>query len=176
MTSPEGRAWIWTVLYTAALLATVPYIRPVANAIRGTLGGPAFYLVAGLCYVGLGLGLLGAIFRRPASRPRMTACLALALVMLSLAVALALIDSPEERIHFIEYGLLGGLAVRAFAHRLRGVALYAATSLFGLAIGTLDELYQGILPDRFYDVRDIMMNAAGSILGWVTLRFILRAP
>ncbi len=173
-TSPAGRAWIWTVLYTAVLLASAAYVRPITTAIRRGLG-PAFGLITALGYVGLGLGLLGAIFGRPAGRPRLVAGITLGLVLAVLAGCLAVIPSPEERIHFVEYGLLGGLALRAFEHHLPGAWAWAAAALYALGIGIMDELYQGILPDRFYDIRDIAMDGVGGILGWVTLRFVLRA-
>lgn len=172
-TSAAGRAWIWTVLYTAVVLASAAYVRPVATAIRRGLG-PAFGLVTALGYVGLGLGLLGAIFRRPAGRPRLVSGLALGLVLTVLAACLAVIPSPEERIHFVEFGLLGGLALRAFEHALPVGWASAAATLYALGIGVTDELYQGILPGRFYDIRDIAMNGIGGVLGWVTLRFVFR--
>lgn len=174
MTSPAGRAWIWTALYTAVLLSSAAYVRPAANAIRRTLG-PAFGLVAALSYVVLAFGCLAVIFRRPSGRARVTAGLALGLVILALAVCLSVIESPEERIHFIEFGLLGGLALRAFEHHLSGGWASAAATVYAVGVGVMDELYQGILPGRFYDIRDIVMNGVGGILGWITLRFVLRA-
>lgn len=174
MTSASGRAWVWTVLYTAVLLGSAAYVRPAATAIRRALG-PAFGLAAALSYVVLAFGCLAVIFRRPSGRARVTAGAALGLVILVLAVCLSVIESPEERIHFIEFGLLGGLALRAFEHALPVGWASASATLYALGIGVMDELYQGILPGRFYDVRDIVMNGVGGILGWITLRFVLRA-
>ena len=49
------------------------------------------------------------------------------------------------------------------------VAAYAAAALIGTAIGWGDELVQAILPNRVYDLRDVALNAAGSVLGVVVL-------
>jgi VanZ family protein len=74
---------------------------------------------------------------------------------------------PEEKLHFLQYGLLGGLLFRACsarALRLGGSALGAAVLaivLAGLA-GWCDEGIQAILPNRHYDIRDILWNLLGS--------------
>lgn len=87
-------------------------------------------------------------------------------------------ELPEERLHFLEYGVVGGLVYLALLERQRnrhqdpsraspapggiGPAL-AAVVITGLA-GWLDEGIQEILPNRFYDLRDVAMNAAGGAL------------
>lgn len=87
-------------------------------------------------------------------------------------------ELPEERLHFLEYGVVGSLVFLALLERQRnrhqdpsraspapgglGPAL-AAVVITGLA-GWLDEGIQEILPNRFYDLRDVAMNAAGGAL------------
>ena len=46
---------------------------------------------------------------------------------------------------------------------------YAAAAGAGAAIGYGDELLQGILPGRYYDLRDVAMNALGAVLGILVL-------
>jgi len=72
---------------------------------------------------------------------------------------------PEERIHFVEYGVLGylcGWMLNNLGHwpekRLHGLILLAF-------IGTFDELIQKILPNRIFDLHDIFFNIASSWCG-----------
>lgn len=68
-------------------------------------------------------------------------------------------DRPEERVHFIEYGLLGLMLVKALGGRL-APGLVVVT-----AVGAGDELIQLFLPDRVGDVKDVLVNAGGGALG-----------
>ena len=88
--------------------------------------------------------------------------------------AVLLAERPEEKLHFLEYGLLGGLlfqACRERAARLGHGSLGAvATSVLLAALaGWGDEGIQGLLPNRYYDVRDLIWNALGSTIVIVAL-------
>ncbi len=71
---------------------------------------------------------------------------------------------PEERLHFLQYGLIALLARRALAFgsgpgRQYGLAVLLA-GLFGLG----DELIQAVLPDRVYDSVDVLINVLAAVL------------
>ena len=75
----------------------------------------------------------------------------------------------QERIHLIEYGAVAALAWAALRERWgpgrgwRQPALGAF--LITVAAGWGDELVQGLLPNRHYDLRDVATNAiAGALL------------
>jgi len=78
------------------------------------------------------------------------------------------VSSPEEQIHFIQYGLVGVLFMRALqSHHLPAVGCYFLAMVLGSLAGWVDEIFQGILPSRYYDVRDIILNAVSTFLGLV---------
>ena len=91
-------------------------------------------------------------------------------------------EIPQERTHIIEYGVVAALIYQAFLERKKQggkVPLPAIFAIFATAItGTVDELIQGIMPNRVFDVRDILFNflagmmSVGSIvaLNWVSKR------
>ncbi len=95
-------------------------------------------------------------------------------VMVVIPVILSLfwlfhLERPEERIHFIEYGILGILAFKAFGKGLKKIMI---AILFVLLIGTLDEIIQFILPNRVGDIRDVILNVTGGSLGvWTGLLY-----
>ena len=75
-----------------------------------------------------------------------------------------------ERTHLPEYGLVALLSWRALTPLVPGTASgYAAAAVLGTLIGYGDELIQGLLPNRVYDLRDVGMNAVGAVLGIVVL-------
>jgi VanZ family protein len=79
--------------------------------------------------------------------------------------SLALIKRPEEKIHFLEYGLLGFLIYRAFSFRFGKFKLLSFSLSLSSLLGFIDEVIQYFLPNRFYDARDILLNWVASGLG-----------
>lgn len=72
---------------------------------------------------------------------------------------------PIEQIHFIEYGLLSFFLFRTLRHTVRAPWGYGVTCLAASAVGMVDELIQGLLPNRVFDVRDIGINIWAGALG-----------
>lgn len=76
----------------------------------------------------------------------------------------------EERIHLVEYGILGALLHRALvlhrqASRGRGWRHPALGAIFLVTVlGWLDEGIQHLLPNRYYDLRDVALNAVAGAL------------
>lgn len=76
--------------------------------------------------------------------------------------AWARIETPEERTHLLEYGILAVLIHRALIERqargrmARSPVLVATVLAAGL--GILDEGVQWILPNRVFDWRDVGFN------------------
>ena len=66
---------------------------------------------------------------------------------------------PEEAVHFLEYGLLGFFLFRALSHNVKDKSIYFTATLFALFIGTFDEIFQWITPERYWDFRDVGLNA-----------------
>jgi len=67
--------------------------------------------------------------------------------------------TPEEAVHFLEYGLLGFFLFKALSHHVRDKSIYITATFFALFIGTIDETLQWITPERYWDFRDAGLNA-----------------
>lgn len=142
--------------YLLAIYATLGVVRPIANYLRdsGMLRvsvAIAFVLSAAL--------FLALIFRDPRRRTGRFV-LVLAGIAIVYAAAILPMDSPEEKIHFIQYGVVALLAYEAFPVRRR----YLTAAVFVLAAGWIDEGIQALLPSRYYDLRDVAFNAAAGLL------------
>ena len=93
------------------------------------------------------------------------------LLMVVIATMYVTLELPEERLHFVQYALLGYLAgwtvagIRAHHGSRKQLAL---AFLITFLIGTLDEMVQGILPMRTFDFHDIFWNVISAWTGlWV---------
>lgn len=71
--------------------------------------------------------------------------------------------SPSERFHFIEYGALYLLALRALSIDFAALEAYALAFVATTCAGWVDELMQGLSPQRYFDVGDIRMNAVAAL-------------
>ncbi|HZR85018.1 MAG TPA: VanZ family protein [Candidatus Binatia bacterium] len=78
----------------------------------------------------------------------------------------AIHDLLRKLAHAAEYGVLGWLAVRAYA-RPRRTAARASALAFALcaAWAALDELHQSFVPSRTPAVLDVALDSAGALAG-----------
>lgn len=72
----------------------------------------------------------------------------------------------SEKLHVLEYGILGYLALLSFSEAdTRTLKNIALSLIFVTLTGALDEGFQKILPYRVFDLRDIVTNVASGGLG-----------
>ena len=91
----------------------------------------------------------------------------LGLVLGCYAYGIATIKYPIEKIHFVQYGFLAFFVFRALACDFKKFIPYMGAFLITTLVGYGDELIQGILPNRHYDDRDVMLNAISAGLALV---------
>ena len=73
------------------------------------------------------------------------------------------LDVWAERVHFIQYGLLGLLVSRAY--KISSFNILLVYCLFIMSVGLVDEIIQWFLPNRYGDIRDVVMNSLGGVSG-----------
>jgi hypothetical protein len=158
--SPGSRPrWLWIAagLWQAAIYSSLYQARTVAEALRArgllaTAVWAAFALTGAVIVV-------WAVRSRPGAR--VLGILAAGSGVLS--VFLSGLTSPEERLHFIEYGVLAGLLHGALGERPAWIRAPAA-ALLAAAGGLADETIQFYLPNRVFDWRDVALNAVAGAL------------
>jgi hypothetical protein len=69
---------------------------------------------------------------------------------------------PEEAIHFLEYGILGFFIFNALKLKIKDRTIFFTAFLFGCLIGIFDEILQWIVKERYWDFRDVGLNALSS--------------
>lgn len=166
----ERRLWLAAGGLLAAIYLMVAWVRPVSDALRdlgvlrGTMIG-AFLAVA---------AVIGWALAR--TRPGWRELAALVPFALFYLVVLATMERAEEAFHFVEYGALaallyGALAARrletwpeAWAERRALVLPALGAVLLTAGAGWIDEGIQALLPERYYDLRDVGFNALAGAL------------
>jgi hypothetical protein len=76
---------------------------------------------------------------------------------------------PEEAIHLIQYGVLLVLIYRALRPAEPDLAILASALLLTTVMGTVDEIIQWIIPLRYWDFRDIGLNAGAAVLAAIAV-------
>jgi len=84
----------------------------------------------------------------------------------------------EEKTHLLMYGLLGYMACKDLVGRDRTAAPInmAASAAFVALTSISDEVFQWILPYRVGDLRDVVLNVLGGILGIAMFLALKRRP
>lgn len=108
---------------------------------------------------------------RYATTGRNRIILRVVLITSLLLIALFMPGLPEERLHFLTYGLLGWLICWSVEGMEKNEnSLWSKTGsllpcLLVWLAGGIDELIQWWLPVRVFDVRDIIFNGVAGMLG-----------
>lgn len=169
----ERRLWLWTL---AVLLAIYSTLGPAATLVRALRERNLLRL--SLAFVLL--FLLGVVIGRWLLRPPGRGEIAVALgVTAAYLMAWFRIHSPEERTHLLEYSLVAILIHQALnerqSHGPRVPFPAALTVLLTALLGLLDEGIQAILPNRFFDLRDVGFNALAGLMAVVASLALARA-
>lgn len=152
----------------SGIYGTLSIARKITEHIRA-LG--SLRLMVAIAFVLAAAGGLFAVFRDARNRSVRVAG-ALTLVALVYAAVVFPMNSPEEKLHFIEYGLVGLLAWAGAPERFDGWRRTAFAAAFSLAAGWLDEGIQALLPNRYYDLRDVAFNFTAGMLAVCALELI----
>ena len=80
---------------------------------------------------------------------------------------------PVEKVHILEYCVLGIMIYNALKIDINPYdwTLYIYGAVFCLVVGFIDEVIQGILPNRVFDFRDIFINVMSSLTALMVIRF-----
>jgi len=160
----ERRRWLQVAVCIVLIYATLGVARSVVDALRD-LG--LLRITVATLFVSAGVAIVVAVIRR---RPRRNEVLVLLGALGIYCVLLLQLERAEERLHFLQYGLVGVLVYSALEYRwvrpgIRSdLSAAAAASVLVLAAGWIDEGIQYFLPNRVYDLRDVAFNFVAGLL------------
>jgi hypothetical protein len=150
-----------------ALFAVQPYLGFWVDAIKERWGDGA--LATAVTAVG---GLFAVLVAAYALRLLKAATAAERAALVAAAVLYVLgvtaLEIPQERLHYVEYGVLAALVFLGLQGGRRSGAWRSAALAIAIvaAIGWLDEALQGALWERrYFDWRDVELNLRAAALG-----------
>jgi hypothetical protein len=163
--------WFAPLLFTVYLWISVPFIRPASEWLRERSLLRPFLGVLG--------GLLAAALAREVRARRLTAARWFA-AGLTIATFIAGMQrsgrAPEEKIHWIQMGLLTYLFYRALTTD-RAASCHAWTAgALAMAMGCIEEVLQKWVSSRVYDPRDLFFSVAAALLTAMLLYLVDRQP
>lgn len=81
--------------------------------------------------------------------------------------------SIAEHLHIWLYMLLGFLLFGVLRFRLIGARLFFSVATAVAVLGTMDEIIQYYLPNRYFGWNDIVLNILGGITSLIVIRYVL---
>ncbi len=154
--------WLWVALWSIAIFLSVPFARIIQTFVVEKWGrepfGYAVLISTGIVFL-LSLYIL---FFRLKIRSASNYIWLLAIGCTYVYFTLSLWAQPEESIHFLEYGLLSFFIFNALKLKLKDKTIFITAFLIGCLIGIFDEILQWIVKGRYWDFRDVGLNALSS--------------
>ncbi len=165
VTTRERRLWAAAGAWLLLIYSTLYVARPITEWLRER---NLLRLAVGIAFGLTAVGIVAWGRRQPLTSGQWAVVATAGAVTL---VAASFLRLPEERLHFVEYGILAALAhgaLRERRARRAGLWTVALTATAGLG----DELIQGLLPNRYFGWRDVAMNAGAGLLVASTLSLL----
>ncbi len=155
-------SWFWVALCALLIFFTVPLARTIQRFVYDTWGSELFgYTV--LISTGIVFFLaLYILFFRLKIRSVLNYIWIFVIGCLYVYFTLRLWEIPEEAVHFLEYGLLGFFIFNALKLKIKDKTIFITAFLIGCLIGIFDEILQWTVKERFWDFRDVGLNALSS--------------
>ena len=160
------RYWLYAGLWTAFLYSTLYIARPIINFLKANI--PFTATVNIFVYTILLVVIIGLCFKLKV-RSLKTYAMLLALCA-AYYYGFTLAQNVEEKIHFVQYGFLAFLVFRAVHLDFPRMPAAWIALLITSLVGWGDEGIQFLLPNRYYEWNDVLLNFLGGALGlWMTL-------
>lgn len=144
----------------AAIVLAASFMRQANSLVKAILPS---WLIALLVWSGFVCSLV-LVLRMLRQRRPVSTYLRIGLIFVAgLALGMTM-EVTEERVHILEYGLMGFLAARDM-RRHEPARLARNAMILCALLGIADELFQAILPYRVGDLRDVFFDLLSSLLG-----------
>lgn len=160
-------AWIILIFYLMLIYTTLPLVPYLIEWAKFLSRGMFKYYVSILLIFILAVYVLSLFFK---SRVRnVKSWFLIFLVMGLYGYLLNVLWIPQERLHLLEYGFLAFLVYKVLKPEFSRKKIYLYTAVMVATFGTLDELIQLFLPNRYYDPKDVIINTISGIMGTIAI-------
>lgn len=149
-----------TVSIGFSIIVSATFMRQLASLCQAHMGKIGFLVFTALLMVGGGLAFFVFTLR---NFPGFTRTLGIVAVVVCGLLFAWHIEIPGEKIHVLEYGVLGWFASRDLVKPEQRISSILLVLVFVGLVGLLDELFQAALPYRYFGWRDIAFDVLGGI-------------
>lgn len=167
--------WLVVVIYTLLIYTTIPIVRPLVDLLEDSLG--VLGMTIGLCmkiiFIAVGLLFVYMLFVKRKNRKTIPYIYLIILSCIYVYI-LAKVKVPIERIHLIEYGFLAYFIYSAFRESYTVIKSYVFSFVLVAVFGWMDEGIQYFVPDRYYDIKDVGLNALSGLLALLMVHFVIK--
>jgi len=159
------QAWGAALAYVIFVYSTIPLLPEVWAMLREYTQGAVRHLGT-VIIVGGALALIFRLLRKV--RGQIWRYVGLLFAAAAYAYLLGeFARFPAERLHLVEYGFMGYVIFRALRMDVGKGWAYVGAWGIAVLVGVGDECIQWVLPQRFFEVKDIQLNAVSAALGLV---------
>ena len=144
------------------IIISASFTKQLVNFAKNYIGKNGFMVLVGIAFVIFVLSFLNFIIKK---RAKFLNILLFGIVLIAGAVVSWQIKITEEKIHILEYGILGWFAARDLMKANTKIKGSLLACLVCVMVGVLDEVFQAVLPYRYFELRDIGLNGLGGIWG-----------
>jgi len=144
------------------IIISASFLRQVMEFVKAVVGEQGFVFLIGITGAIFLVSFLILIIRKRPSFLKFSIFIVVLIIGMWFCQQLKI---PEEKIHLLEFAVLGWLASRDLIKPGRKVKGVIFALIFTFAVGVLDEVFQGILPYRYFQWCDIGFNSAGGLWG-----------
>ena len=154
------RYWLYVLGWVSFVYSTLYIMRPICDFLKANTPFPL--LINAICIVLL-IALVGGLWMK-IRITKWSSYLILIMVVLAYIYGLVTIQIPAEKVHFIEYGFLAYLVIKAISLDVQKLIAYGYALFLISIIGWIDEGIQYILPNRYYSINDVILNSISGAL------------
>ena len=163
----KNRLWVLIIIYVLFIYVSLPFFPAFISTLRGFISKELLNLLSLVLSISFFLLLSVWIYNKKYKAKQFLLIISPLLLLTYLSLSL---DVWVERIHFIEYAVLGLLISRTVD--VRTLSRIICIGCLITLIGAVDEIIQWFLPNRVGDMRDVFMNSVGGLSGLWLGRFL----
>ncbi len=177
-----SKKWIIVSIYTAGIFAVAPFLPQLIKTAssRWSSSGVKYFVLGVEIAIALLILILAIRFLIYRRKKAVIFFSSVGSIFLLSFLIYQFIPNPYEFTHLPEYAALSMLIIWAVGkekHRIAGTPekkkikstliknSYFLSGAITTSIGTIDEIYQYFLPNRYFTWYDIFLNTLGGILG-----------
>lgn len=151
-----------TLFFGLFIVVSASFMRQIFELFYNNIGKERTETIFGICFILIFAIVAWRLVLKPINIKRKLLFLAIFALGLSLSWQLKIL---VERVHVLEYGLLGVLAAKDLLKKSISIKPISLIIIAVTILAFLDEGLQYILPYRCWDLRDIAFNLSGGIWG-----------